>query len=139
MNEERMFISEARKIIKKTKKFVRAHYYSFLLAIGSLVYGIQLMRFSHILATFSIYQNIIELIDYRFVGTIFIILSAVKLIGLIFNIQRLRRYSLVAFTYVYSFFSLSLLFSEPQNTVWIFALIMAFLAYGISDRGDFTG
>ena len=139
MNEERTFISEARELAKKTKKFVRSHYFSFLLAIGSLVYGVQLMRYPHILATFSIYQNIVELIDYRFVGVIFIILSAAKLVGLIFNIQRLRRYSLVAFTYVYSFFSLSLLFSEPQNTVWIFALIMAFLAYGISDRGDFTG
>ena len=96
------------------------------------------MRHSHILATFSIYQSIIELIDYRFVGLIFIVLSVAKLTGLIFNIQRLRRYSLVAFTYVYSFFSLSLLFSEPQNTVWVFALIMAFLTYGISVRGDFS-
>lgn len=139
MNEKRTFISEARELAKKTKKFARSHYFSFLLAIGSLVYGIQLMRYPHILATFSVYQNIVELIDYKFVGVIFIILSAAKLVGLIFKIQRLKRYSLVAFTYVYSFFSLSLLFSEPQNTVWIFALIMAFLAYGISDRGDFTG
>ena len=120
------------------RRFIRNHYYSFLLAIGSMVYGIQLMRFPHILATFSIYQNIIELIDHRFVGVIFVVLAIAKLIGLIFNIQRLRRYSLVAFTYVYSFFSLSLLFSEPANTVWVFALIMAFLTYGISVRGDFS-
>lgn len=125
--------------MNEKKRFIRNHYYSFLFSIGSLVYGIQLMRHSHILATFSIYQSIIELVDYRFVGVIFIVLAVAKLIGLIFDFQRLRRYSLVAFTYVYSFFGLSLLLSEPQNTVWVFALIMAFLAYGISVRGDFTG
>lgn len=124
--------------MNEKKRFIRNHYYSFLLAIGSIVYGIQLMRHSHILATFSIYQSIIELIDYRFVGLIFIVLGIAKVIGLIFNFQRLRRYSLVAFTFVYSFFGLSLLLSEPENTVWVFASIMAFLAYGISVRGDFS-
>lgn len=134
-----MFIREVRDLIKKARKFVRAHYYSFSLIIGSLIHGMQLMRHPHILATFSIYQNIIKLIDYRFVGVIFIVLPVAKFIGLVFGIQRLRRYSLVAFTYVYSFFSLSLFLSEPQNTVWGFALVMALLAYGISNRGDFTG
>lgn len=120
------------------REFIRTYYYSLLLACGSIVYGIQLARHPHILETFSVYKVIVSVLDYRFVGFIFITLGVLKLIGLLFNIQRLRRYSLVAFTYIWSFFGISLLFSEPQNTVWVLASIMALLSYGISDRGDFS-
>ena len=124
--------------MKDWKYFVVRHLTSLVLAIGSLVYGIQLVRHPEILLNFSAYQYIIELINPRLVGVIFIIISLLKLIGLFTNRQWLRRYSLVAFTYVWSFFSLSFLLSEPPNTVWIFTLIMAAISVSISIRGDFT-
>lgn len=124
--------------MKDWKYFVVRHLTSLVLAIGSLVYGIQLVRHPEILSNFSVYQHIIELFNYRLVGVVFILLSLLKLIGLFTNRQWLRRYSLVAFTYVWSFFSLSFLLSEPPNTVWIFTLIMAAISVSISIRGDFT-
>ena len=124
--------------MKDRKYFVVRHLTSLVLAIGSLVYGIQLVRHPEILSNFSVYQHIIELFNYRLVGVVFILLSLLKLIGLFTNRQWLRRYSLVAFTYVWSFFSLSFLLSEPPNTVWIFTLIMAAISVSISIRGDFT-
>ena len=124
--------------MKDWKYFVVRHLTSLVLAIGSLVYGIQLVRHPEILSNFSVYQHIIELFNYRLVGVVFILLSLLKLIGLFTNQQWLRRYSLVAFTYVWSFFSLSFLLSEPPNTVWIFTLIMAAISVSISIRGDFT-
>ena len=124
--------------MKDWKNFVVRHLTSLVLAIGSLVYGIQLVRHPEILSNFSVYQHIIELFNYRLVGVVFILLSLLKLIGLFTNRQWLRRYSLVAFTYVWSFFSLSFLLSEPPNTVWIFTLIMAAISVSISIRGDFT-
>ena len=124
--------------MKDWKYFVVRHLTSLVLAIGSLVYGIQLVRHPEILSNFSVYQHIIELFNYRLVGVVFILLSLLKLIGLFTNRQWLRRYSLVAFTYVWSFFSLSFLLSEPPNTVWIFTLIMAAISVSISVRGDFT-
>ena len=124
--------------MKDWKYFVVRHLTSLVLAIGSLVYGIQLVRHPEILSNFSVYQHIIELFNYRLVGVVFILLSLLKLIGLFTNRQWLRRYSLVAFTYVWSFFSLSFLLSQPTNTVWIFTLIMAAISVSISIRGDFT-
>ena len=124
--------------MKDWKYFVVRHLTSLILTIGSLGYGIQLVRHPEILSNFSVYQHIIELFNYRLVGVVFILLSLLKLIGLFTNRQWLRRYSLVAFTYVWSFFSLSFLLSEPPNTVWIFTLIMAAISVSISIRGDFT-
>ena len=123
--------------MKDWKNFIISHINSFILSIGSLVYGVQLVLHPEILSNFSVYQHIIELFNYRLVGVVFILLSLLKLIGLFTNRQWLRRYSLVAFTYVWSFFSLSFLLSQPANTVWIFTLIMTAISISISIRGDF--
>ena len=128
-----------KKYYRKTTKFMRRYAYSMLLSIGSIMYGIQLTRHPSILRTFSIYQTIVSVLNYRLVGLVFIVLGILKLVGLVFNIQKLRRYSLVAFTYIWSFFGVSLLFSEPKNTVWVLSGIMAVLSLVIADRGDFSG
>ena len=128
-----------KKYYRKTTNFMRRYAYSMLLSIGSIMYGIQLTRHPSILRTFSIYQTIVSVLNYRLVGLVFIVLGILKLVGLVFNIQKLRRYSLVAFTYIWSFFGVSLLFSEPKNTVWVLSGIMAALSLVIADRGDFSG
>ena len=128
-----------KKYYRKTMKFMRCYPYSMLLSIGSIMYGIQLTRHASILRTFSLYQTIVSVLNYRLVGLVFIVLGVLKLVGLVFNIQKLRRYSLVAFTYIWSFFGVSLLFSEPKNTVWVLSGIMAVLSLVIADRGDFSG
>lgn len=127
-----------KKYYRKTTNFMRRYAYSMLLSIGSIAYGIQLTRHPSILRTFSIYQTIVSVLNYRLVGLVFIVLGILKLVGLVFNIQKLRRYSLVAFTYIWSFFGISLLFSEPKNTVWVLSGIMAVLSLVIADRGDFS-
>lgn len=128
-----------KKYYRKTTNFMRRYAYSMLLSIGSITYGIQLTRHPSILRTFSIYQTIVSVLNYRLVGLVFIVLGILKLVGLVFNIQKLRRYSLVAFTYIWSFFGISLFFSEPKNTVWVLSGIMAVLSLVIADRGDFSG
>lgn len=122
---------------KKIKQFTINHAYSLILSVGSLIYGLQLIRYPQILTNFSVYQNIVNVFNPRYVGLVFILLGILKLVGLIFDYQKLKHYSLVGFTYVWSFFSLSFLLSQPPNTVWIFALIMTVLSISISTRGDF--
>lgn len=122
----------------KIKRFIARHSNSLILSIGSIIYGWQLVRRPQILATYSVYQSIINLLHYRYVGWVFIVLGALKLIGLVFERPKLRRYSLVAFTYVWSFFSLSFILSQPPNSIWTFAVIMTALSISISFRGDFT-
>lgn len=128
-----------KKYYLETTEFISRYAYSMLLSVGSIMYGIQLTRHPSILKTFSVYQTIVSVLNYRLVGLIFIAIGVLKLVGLIFNIQKLRRYTLVAFTYIWSFFGISLLFSEPRNTIWVLSGIMATLALIIADRGDFTG
>lgn len=124
--------------IQQLKCFAISHAYSLLLTTGTIIYGVQLTRYPQILSTFSVYKNVIDFIDYRWIGLIFVTLGVVKMIGLLLNHGRVRRYAIVSLTYAWSFLSLSFLLSSPPNTVWVFSAIMTVLAIITSIRGDFT-
>lgn len=109
---------------------------SLVLSIVTSLFGIQLFIHPEILRTYEVYKLIDNLFDNRFISVVFVIIGLVKLIGIIFNLKIVRRWALVSLTFFWTLFGVSFLLSEPPNTVWIFALAMAFLSMGIAIREE---
>lgn len=123
--------------MKKIKEHIVYYYYSHLLALLSVVYGWQLVLHPEILQTYRVYQRIRDIFDHRFIGVFFIVLGLLYALGTIARINRLKQFLLPVFSFIWTFFGLSFLLTEPPNTVWAFSLGMALLSFGISLRGDF--
>lgn len=123
--------------MKKFKEHILYYYYSYLLSLGSFIYGLQLVVHPEILQTYHVYQRIRDIFDHRFIGLFFVVLGLVYAFGTIMRINRLKQFLLPLFTFIWSFFGLSFWLTEPPNTVWALSLIMALLSFGISLRGDF--
>ena len=58
---------------------------SFVLAIGSMLYGFQLYVFPGILENFAVYQIIRETFDHKSIGLFFMVTGLIKLVGIITN------------------------------------------------------
>lgn len=123
--------------MQKVKEHILYYYYSYLLALLSVVYGWQLVLHPDILQTYRVYQRIRDIFDHRFIGVFFIVLGLLYALGTIMRIKRLKQFLLPVFSFIWTFFGLSFLLTEPPNTVWAFSLGMALLSFGISLRGDF--
>ena len=48
----------------------------------------------------------------------------------------LNRISIIVLTAFWSIFSVSFMMTSPTNTVWIFSLAMALIAFGIALKGE---
>lgn len=109
---------------------------SFVLAIGSMLYGIQLYVYPNILQDYKVYQLIREMFDHRFIGLIFVIFGLLKLIGVITNNQRIKVISVRVLIFLWLLFMVSFLITPPPNTVWIMGLMGASLGLGIIIREE---
>ena len=123
--------------MQKIKEHVIYYYYSYLLALLSIVYGRQLTAHPDILQTYRVYQRVRNVFDHRFIGLFFIALGLVYGFATITNRKKIKQLSLPVFSFIWTFFSFSFILTEPPNTVWAFTLGMALLSFGISIRGDF--
>ena len=109
---------------------------SLVLSIVTILYGWQLIVHPEILRDYQVYRLIDNLFDDRFISVLFVIVGFAKLIGIIGNFKYVKRWSLVSLTFLWTLFGVSFLLSEPPNTVWVFALSMAFLSLGIAIREE---
>lgn len=123
--------------MKKIKEHVIYYYYSYWLSLISIVYGWQLTIHPDILQTYRVYQRIRDVFDHRFIGVFFVILGALYAIATILEWRKVKQLILPVFTFIWTFFGLSFVLSEPPNTVGILTLGIALLSFGISLRGDF--
>lgn len=123
--------------MQKVKEHILYYSYSHLLALLSIVYGSQLVLHPEILQTFRVYARIRDVFDHRFIGLFFIVLGGLYAFGTITHIVKLKQFLLPLFSFIWTFFGLSFLLTEPPNTVWAFSLGMALLSFIISVRGDF--
>lgn len=105
---------------------------SLILAFVSLIYGVQLLMYPGILQSYRVYKLIDGMFDQRFISITFIFLGVMKLLGVILNKRFIKRISLTSLSFLWMVFALSFLISPPPNTVWIFSLAMALLAFGIA-------
>lgn len=109
---------------------------SFVLAIGSIIYGIQLYVHPTILQNYKVYQLIREMFDHRIIGLMFIIVGLMKLIGVIINSPRIKFLAVRVLMFLWLLFMVSFLITPPPNTVWIMALMASSLGLGIIIREE---
>ena len=120
------------------KKIIILKWDSIVLGITSIVYGLTLYLNPGILKTYQLYQIIDEIFDnhYVTVAVAFVVLGAIKLIGVVKSSKPLKRISIIGLTAFWSIFSVSFMMTPPTNTVWIFSLAMALIAFGIALKGE---
>lgn len=123
--------------MKKIKEHIIYHYNSYLLSLLSIVYGWQLTAHPNILQTYKVYQRLRDVFDHRFIGLFFITLGLVYGLATVSNRKKIKQLSLPIFSFIWTFFGLSFVLSEPPNTVGVLTLGIALLSFGISLRGDF--
>ena len=123
--------------MQKIKEHIIYYYYSYLLAFLSTVYGWQLTVHPDILQTYRVYQRIRDVFDHRFIGVFFVFLGILYAASTMMDWRKVKQLLLPVFTFIWTFFGLSFILSEPPNTVGILTLGIAILSFGISIRGDF--
>ena len=123
--------------MKKIKEHLVHYYFSYLLALTSMVYGWKLVIHPEILQTYRVYQRIRDLFDHRFIGLFFIVLGLSYGLATLANHKKIKQLLLPIFSFIWTFFSFSFILTEPPNTVGILTLSIALLGFGVSLRGDF--
>ena len=123
--------------MQKIKEHLVHYYFSYLLALTSVAYGWKLVIHPEILQTYRVYQKIRDVFDHRLIGLIFIALGLLYALSTALDWRKVRRLTLPVFSFIWSFFGMSFVLSEPPNTVGILTLSVALLGFGISLRGDF--
>ena len=109
---------------------------SFVLAIGSVLYGLQLYVYPSILENFAVYQVIREMFDHKSIGLLFMVAGLMKLVGIITNNSRIKFLSVRVLIFLWLLFMVSFLITPPPNTVWIMALMALSLGLGIIIREE---
>lgn len=120
------------KVGRRMKNIIILKWDSLVLSIVSVLYGSMLLIYPQILQGYRVYDLIDDVFDNYFIGTVFIILGCLKLIGIWINNKKIKHTSLILLATVWSVFSVSFLITPPPNTVWTFSLGMAALAFGIA-------
>ena len=123
--------------MKKVKENLVLYYNSYLLAVISTVYGWQLVKYPVILQTYEVYQKLRGVFDYRLIGLFFMALGILYAVATVLDWRKVRRLTLPIFSFIWTFFGMSFIVSEPPNTVGALTIAMALLSFGISIRGDF--
>ena len=101
---------------------------SLVVGLTSVLFGMQLILYPHILQTYKIYTLIREMFDNTIIGTCFIVLGLGKIIGVIINNKILRKISIRGLLFLWLVFFIAFLVSPPPNTVWVYSLAMVILA-----------
>ena len=109
---------------------------SFVLAIGSVLYGLQLYVYPSILENFAVYQVIRQMFDHKSIGLLFMAAGLMKLVGIITNNSRIKFLSVRVLIFLWLLFMVSFLITPPQNTVWIMAFMALSLGLGIITREE---
>lgn len=109
---------------------------SFVLAIGSILYGLQLYMYPSILQTFKVYDIIDEMFDHKSIGLLFMVAGLTKITGIVLNSPRLKFLSVRALIFLWLMFMVSFLLTPPVNTIWIMAFMATTLGLGIIIREE---
>ena len=109
---------------------------SFVLAVGSVLYGLQLYVYPSILENFAVYQVIREMFDHELIGLLFMVAGLMKLFGIITNNSRIKFLTVRVLIFLWLLFMVSFLITPPPNTVWIMALMALSLGLGIIIREE---
>lgn len=109
----------------------------FVVSIGSFLYGMQIYNNPNILETYRVYDIIDGLIDNHLIGLIFMLISVIKIIGILVNNSILRKVGIISLSFLWGMFFVSFLISPPPNTVWTLSLTMCLTLIRASLKGDY--
>ena len=109
---------------------------SFVLSVGSILYGLQLYMFPSILQNFKVYDIIDEMFDNKSIGLLFIVAGLMKLIGIVLSSHKLKFLSVRALIFLWLLFMVSFIITAPVNTIWIMAFMATALGLGIIIREE---
>ena len=109
---------------------------SFVLSVGSILYGLQLYMYPSILQNYKVYDIIDEMFDHKSIGLLFMVAGLMKLIGILLNSPRLKFLSVRALIFLWLLFMVSFLITPPVNTIWIMAFMATTLGLGIIVREE---
>lgn len=107
---------------------------SFILSVGTILYGLQLLIHPRILTTYEVYQILNGMFDERIISILFIALGLLKIIGLVYDLKKIKRISLSLMAGLWLIFSVTFILSEPPNTIWLLSLMMALFSVNIAVR-----
>lgn len=125
------------KYVVKVANYIVEDWFSYLLAMVSASYGYLLIAHPDILQTYSVYQRVRDVFDHRFIGLFFITIGVSYGLCTVMKWQKARQLLLSGITFIWIFFGLSFVFTEPPNTIGLLCFGMAGVSFGISVRGGF--
>lgn len=123
--------------MKKTWDFIWERRSSFIFTIGSLGYGIYHFLKPNVVSSSDAYETlnfILGILSGRYFGLLFIVISSVKLYGIITDNAKLRLslYFMLLFLWLLLAVSFFASFLQGQdNAAWIYTLIIAGLSTNI--------
>lgn len=100
---------------------------SIILIIGSFRYGLQLVLHPEILDQYRVYALIREIFNGQLIGSAFIALASIKLLGVVFNNRHLKMIARTGLMFLWCTFMIAFRISPPPNTVFILGLVMVML------------
>lgn len=106
---------------QKIKSIIILKRVSIILIVDSFLYGFQLFRHPEILEHYAVYTMIRELFDARLIGSVFMILSGLKIYGVIKNCPIAKKLARTGLMFVWFVFLIAFMVTPPPNTVWILA------------------
>lgn len=105
---------------------------SIAVALGSILYGVQILLHPSIMETYKIYVLIRELFNNQVLGAFFIFLGTLKIIGIAINNKLMKQIAIRGLLFLWLLFFIAFIVTPPPNTVWVYASIMVFLSVGAS-------
>lgn len=118
------------------KEFIVKRWTSIIVSLTTVAYGLQLFITPTIFENYRPYQIINEIVDYRIVSGVFIVIGILNLVGMIRKIKKLKRFCLASLSGLWTLFGLSFVFSNTPNTVWLTSLALAWIVIGIAMKEE---
>lgn len=113
------------------KNLLIMKYDAFAVSLISIIFGCNLIIFPDLVNYGQVYEVLSTIFNSFTFGAIFIVLSLMKIIGILGNYPRLRAFSISCLISIWTLFLLCVLFSGVVNSVWVFSLAMVIFSFGV--------
>lgn len=119
-------------------KFILYKWDAFVVAVISIVYGLQLYFTPHLLNGYKAYSVINYLLDSKTFGMMFISLGLFKMFFIFTKRERLRILSIVLLGALWAFFFFGFILSPVANSLWVLpsAMFLSCVGVALKESGD---
>ena len=125
---------ESKEIVQKVIRDEKVKVLVYPVSIFALIYGVWMFVKPEILETYKVYSMISNIVTPQQVGSVFITIAIIMLVGYKLKHRNILYISSLAILSVWSVFTFAFLFSPPPNTVWILALTWTYFSFELTRR-----